>query len=61
MAKFIKFKISNATTLAAGGDYALVGCTVSPGFDFKDFELANREELINSFPEHRDVILNYTR
>lgn len=50
-----------ASSVAAGGDYALVGCTVSPGFDFKDFELANREELINSFPEHRDVILNYTR
>src|SRR5262245_7150963 len=27
--------------LAGGGSYALVGCTVSPGFDFDDFELAD--------------------
>lgn len=30
--------------------YALIGCTVSPGFDFTDFELANRDELIDKFP-----------
>ena len=31
--------------------YALVSCTVAPGFDFADFELADRVELINEFPE----------
>lgn len=36
--------------------YALVGCTVSPGFDFRDFELANAESLSGSFPEHADLI-----
>jgi predicted cupin superfamily sugar epimerase len=50
-----------ASTVVAEGDYALVGCTVSPGFDFKDFELANREELISSVPKHSDLILNFTR
>ena len=50
-----------ASAVVAEGDYALVGCTVSPGFDFKDFELANREELVNSFPEHSELILNFTR
>lgn len=35
--------------------YSLVGCTVAPGFDFADFELAGLE-LINSFPQHRDLI-----
>jgi uncharacterized protein len=42
--------------LAPGGEYALVGCTVSPGFDFADFELAAREELLHLFPEHRELI-----
>lgn len=31
--------------------YALVSCTVAPGFDFADFELADRDELINEFPD----------
>ena len=36
--------------------FALVGCTVAPGFDFADFELANREELVSLFPQHKMVI-----
>ena len=43
------------------GDYALVGCTVAPGFDFKDFELAERKQLIEKFPVHRAVITALTR
>ncbi|MBQ4819055.1 cupin domain-containing protein [Aquimarina sp. MMG016] len=42
-------------------DYSLVGCTVSPGFDFDDFELADRESLANKFPDHKDVIREFTR
>jgi uncharacterized protein len=30
--------------------YALVGCTVSPGFDYRDFELADPEKLMVEFP-----------
>jgi predicted cupin superfamily sugar epimerase len=41
--------------------YALVGCTVAPGFDFADFELARRPELIRRFPRHREVIEALTR
>jgi predicted cupin superfamily sugar epimerase len=41
--------------------YSFVGCTVSPGFDFKDFELADREQLSVSFPQHEMVIKNFTR
>jgi uncharacterized protein len=33
--------------------YALVGCTVTPGFDFKDFELADRTLLQHIDPRHR--------
>lgn len=43
------------------GAFSLVGCTVSPGFDFKDFELPTRDSLISSFPEHRDIIIKLTR
>ena len=36
--------------------YALVGCTVSPGFDFADFELGDKNELLKRFPQHKEVI-----
>ena len=41
--------------------YSLVGCTVSPGFEFQDFELARREALVRQFPAHRSVIESFTR
>ncbi|MBE0539575.1 MAG: cupin domain-containing protein [Ignavibacterium sp.] len=40
--------------------FSLIGCTVSPGFDFSDFELAKRENLFKNFPEHKDLILKFT-
>jgi len=40
--------------------FTLVGCTVSPGFDFEDFELANRNELIKQFPQHKELITRFT-
>ncbi len=43
------------------GSYALVGCTVAPGFDFADFEMPGREELCRLFPQHRAVIERLTR
>jgi uncharacterized protein len=41
--------------------YSLVGCTVSPGFDFEDFELARRDELAALYPQHRKLIETLTR
>jgi predicted cupin superfamily sugar epimerase len=41
--------------------YVLVGCTVSPGFDFADFEMPTREYLLKLFPQHRDIITQLTR
>ncbi len=35
--------------------FALVGCTVSPGFDFADFVLPSRQEMKDLFPQHSDV------
>ena len=43
------------------GNFSLVGCTVYPGFDFNDFELANREVLIKLFPNHKNIITELTR
>jgi len=39
--------------------YALVSCTVSPGFDFADFELATKKDLIQEYPHLKDVIENF--
>ncbi len=41
--------------------FALVGCTVAPGFDFEDFELAKRDELGRVYPQHRQLIDRLTR
>lgn len=40
--------------------FALIGCTVSPGFDFSDFELADVEYLLKNFPEHKRLIQKLT-
>ncbi|SHE73392.1 cupin domain-containing protein [Clostridium fallax] len=40
--------------------FSLVGCMVSPGFDFKDFELFKRDYLINKYPKYKDIIKKLT-
>lgn len=40
--------------------FSLVGCTVAPGFDFEDFTLANREELVRLYPQHSELIIPLT-
>jgi len=45
-----------ASRPAKDSSYALVGCTVSPGFDFADFEMANKNDLIQLFPKHESLI-----
>lgn len=47
--------------VAHAGIYSLVGCTVTPAFDFQDFELGDRAELIASFPQHAALITSLTR
>ena len=37
--------------------FSLVGCMVSPGFEFQDFELFTQEELLSKYPQHREVIM----
>lgn len=50
-----------ASELVAGAGFTFVGCTVAPGFDFSDFELAEKEKLSVLFPRHSDIILRLTR
>jgi len=41
--------------------YALVGCTVAPGFDFEDLEMGKRHKLSKLYPQHQDVIKHLTQ
>lgn len=43
------------------GSFSLVGCTVAPGFDFRDFEMESRDALLAKFPEHSKLIIEMTR
>jgi len=43
------------------GKFSLVGCTVSPGFDFNDFEMADRGLLIKQLENQHKIIEKFTR
>jgi predicted cupin superfamily sugar epimerase len=47
--------------LISGGQYALLGTTVAPGFDYTDYETASRASLLASHPTAKDLILALTR
>ncbi|MDF7814408.1 cupin domain-containing protein [Hymenobacter sp. YC55] len=49
-----------AAHVQQGKGYALVSCTVAPGFDFTDFELAQRAELTTQFPHLKALIEKFT-
>lgn len=50
-----------ASRPAPGSQYCFVGCTVAPGFDFADFEMANGEQLASEFPQHNKLIRELCR
>ncbi|MBS4189984.1 cupin domain-containing protein [Bacillus sp. FJAT-49705] len=37
--------------------FSLVGCMVSPGFDFEDFELFTQKQLLKQYPQHEEIIM----
>jgi uncharacterized protein len=41
--------------------YSLIGCTVSPGFEYEDFELGDRNFLIERYPQYRSIIEKLTK
>lgn len=47
-------------THCSGSSFALVGCTVAPGFEFTDFELAQREQLLAHYPAAYAMITEFT-
>ncbi len=50
-----------AAEVTIADSYALVGCTVAPGFDFADFELASKKALTELYPLHKGIIARLTR
>jgi len=47
--------------LAPGGRWALLGTTMSPGFDYADYETGVRDELVAQYPGTEELIRRYTR
>jgi hypothetical protein len=47
--------------LLKNGKFALLGATVSPGFEFVDYESGLRDELIRSYPKFQDLITALTK
>ena len=41
--------------------YSLVGCMVSPAFEYNEFELFKREYLLELYPNYKDIIIKLTR
>lgn len=50
-----------AAEVIDNNSYSLLGCTVFPGFDFRDFELTKRNVLLEKFPQHSEIIQKLTR
>ena len=50
-----------ASCLVEGGEWAILGATVSPGFEFEDMEVASRLKLIALYPNLKDTINRFTR
>jgi predicted cupin superfamily sugar epimerase len=49
------------TRLIGNGKVALLGCTVTPGFDFADYRNASRAELVARWPDQAERIRALTR
>jgi predicted cupin superfamily sugar epimerase len=45
-----------AAECAKKTSFVLAGCTVAPGFDFADFEMADKQRLLNEYPLHKKTI-----
>jgi len=50
-----------AAEVSREDSFSLLGCTVAPGFDFADFEMGVRKDLIKLFPDLRETIFKLSR
>ncbi len=46
--------------LRAGGEFALMGTTVAPGFSYDDYETGHRAELVAQYPQQKELITRLT-
>ncbi len=53
--------VIQGSRIVPGGEWALLGTTMSPGFTEKDFTLSFRDELITNYPDDRELIISLTR
>ena len=49
-----------AATPTVGSEFSFVGCTVAPGFDFAEFEMGKRDQLLLQYPQASELISNFT-
>jgi uncharacterized protein len=56
----VRGSVWQGTRLRKTGQWALLGCTVAPGFEFADFEIKSRDELALLFPQHEKQITYFT-
>jgi predicted cupin superfamily sugar epimerase len=50
-----------ASRPASNSNFSFVGCTVAPGFDFDDFEMAKADDLVAAYPQHQSIIKKLCR
>lgn len=58
--QLVKSGVVFGSTVEAEDSYSLVSCVVAPGFDFEDFRLLSKEELLEKWPEALDIIHKLT-
>lgn len=54
-------ELQGARVSAGPHGFALCGCTVAPGFDFADFSLPSRADLLRLLPAHAELVTALTR
>lgn len=52
----VKANVWFGAYLPEGSDYAFTGCTVAPAFEFKNFEMGNKEKMLKEFPNAKAMI-----
>jgi predicted cupin superfamily sugar epimerase len=53
-------RLAGGPHLPASRAWALVSCIVSPGFEYDDFELGERDALLAAYPEHAEIVAAFT-
>ena len=53
--------VVQGSKIIEGGEYALIGTTMAPGFIVDDFTLNSRKEMVKKYPEYENLIVSLTR